>query len=407
MTLLAPYRPLFVKRPAWRYAFITGGRGSAKSFHVATFLLNLTYEAGHVILFTRWTLVSAEISIIPEFLEKIQLLGREADFEVKDGVITNRATGSRILFRGIKTSAGNQTANLKSIHGVTTFVMDEAEEMPDEDTFDKIDLSVRHDSLPNRTIVVMNPSHRKHFMYRKFVEPRRADTLYIHTTFDDNPNLSASWLEQAHRLRETNPKRYGHIFRGEWLDDVEGLLWTPAIIERQRLRAHPDMSRIIVAVDPAITARADSDETGIVVIGKDDRNAYVLDDLSGRYTPNQWASVAVKALRDWGGSAIVAEVNQGGDMVETVIKSANPEVRVKQVRATKGKYARAEPVFALYEQGRVFHVGHHPALEEQMLSFNPGETDSPDRVDALVWGVSELITGKRAFFTGSDVPPPR
>jgi PBSX family phage terminase large subunit len=399
MILLAPYRGLFVKRPAHRYWFITGGRGSAKSFHVAVFLLNLTYEAGHVILFTRWTLVSAEISIIPEFLEKIELLGRQGDFDIKEGVITNTRTGSKILFKGIKTSAGNQTANLKSIQGVTTWVLDEAEEVTSEDVFDKIDLSIRHKSLPNRTIIVMNPANKAHFLYRKFATAERTDTCYIHTTWRDNrTNLSESFIAEAERTLRTNPKRYAHIFAGEWSDDASGMLWTKAHIERVRVDNAPQLARIVVAIDPAVTSKPESDETGIVVVGKDNlSNAYVLEDLSGRYTPSQWASVAISACKRHG-AGIVAEVNQGGDMVTQVIRNIDPSVHIKQVRATKGKYSRAEPVFALYESNRVMHVGHFPVLEEQMLAFNPDEGDSPDRVDALVWGVSELITGKRAFF---------
>ena len=398
MILLPAYRSLFVKSPKHRYYFITGGRGSGKSFHVAVFLLNLTYEPGHVILFTRWTLVSAEISIIPEFLEKIELLGRQGDFDIKEGVITNTKTGSKILFKGIKTSAGNQTANLKSIQGVTTWVLDEAEEVTSEDVFDKIDLSIRHKSLPNRTIMVMNPSFRGHFLYRKFAVANREDTCYIHTTYKDNQaNLSESFLAEAERTRKANLSRYNHVFQGEWTDDASGLLWNRAIIERQRVKEHPELKRIVVAIDPAITSNPDSDETGIVVIGKDENNAYVLEDLSGRYTPNQWASIAVSACKRYGCS-VVAEVNQGGDMVTQVIRNLDPSVHVKQVRATKGKYMRAEPVYALYEQGRVWHVGEFPLMENQMVAFNPDVGESPDRVDALVWGVSELITGKRQFF---------
>ena len=398
MILLPAYRSLFVKSPKHRYYFITGGRGSGKSFHVAVFLLNLTYEAGHVILFTRWTLVSAEISIIPEFLEKIELLGRQGDFDIKEGVITNTKTGSKILFKGIKTSAGNQTANLKSIQGVTTWVLDEAEEVTSEDVFEKIDLSIRHKSLPNRTIMVMNPSHRGHFLYTKFAIANRPDTCYIHTTYRDNEaNLSTSFIAEAERTRQANLSRYNHVFQGEWTDNVSGLLWNKNIIERQRVKAHPELIRIVVAIDPAITSHAESDETGIVIIGKDGNNAYVLEDLSGRYTPNQWASIAVSACKRYDCS-IVAEVNQGGDMVTQIIRNVDPSVRVKHVRATKGKYMRAEPVYALYEQGRVWHVGEFPLMENQMIFFNPDVGDSPDRVDALVWGVSELMMGKRQFF---------
>ena len=126
-----------------RYNIITGGRNSGKSFGVTIFILHLTYEKGHKVLYTRYTMTSAEKSIIPEFLAKIELLGVQDHFEVTKKEITNKMTGSSIMFSGIQTSSGNQTANLKSISGITTWVLDEAEEMTDEDNFDTIDLSVR------------------------------------------------------------------------------------------------------------------------------------------------------------------------------------------------------------------------------------------------------------------------
>lgn len=403
--LLAPYRPLFVRRPAHRYAFLTGGRGSGKSFHVALFLLNLTYEPGHVILFTRWTMVSAHLSIIPEFEDKIALLGLADDFDVSATHIRNRRTGSRILFHGIKTSSGNQTARLKSIKGVTTWVLDEAEELVDARTFDTIDLSIRALDLPNRVIMVLNPAAKSHFLYERFARTPRADSLYIHTTWLDNRhNLSPSWIAQAERMRDTNPARYAHIFLGEWTTEAEGLLWTPTDISVARVTTAPELARVLIGVDPAVTANAASNESGIVVVGVDrDRRAYVLEDLSGKYTPHQWATVAIEAARRWNGT-VVAETNQGGDMVHATLRSVGDRahgVRVMDVRATRGKLARAEPVYALYQDRRVYHVGEHPILEGQMLSFRPDDPDatgSPDRVDALVWAVTAaLLKGAQAF----------
>lgn len=404
VVLLAPYRPLFHPTPSWRYAFLTGGRGSGKSFHVALFLLNLTYEVGHVILFTRWTMESADASIIPEFVDKIDLLGKGEDFEITKKEIVNRKTGSRILFRGIKTSSGNQTAKLKSIQGVTTWVLDEAEELVDRRTFDTIDDSIRSQLRPNRVILSLNPSSVDHFLHGLFVASPRDDTLYIHTTWEDNrPNLSESFLEKIDRTRQDNPARYAHVYGGEWRREVAGLLWTRAELDRARLVRPPeDLSRILVAIDPAITAHESSDETGIVVVGADrHRKGYVLEDLSGRYSPNEWATVALEAARRYKGS-IVAETNQGGDMVAAVIRSLGERaqgVRIIDVKASRGKLARAEPVYSLYQEGRIFHCGTFPLLEAQMAGFNPElALVSPDRVDALVWGLSALLlTGATPF----------
>jgi phage terminase large subunit-like protein len=404
LVLLAPYRALFHPNPSWRYAFLTGGRGSGKSFHLSVFLLNLTYESGHVILFTRYTMESAGASIIPEFVDKLERLGKRDDFDITQKEIVNKWTGSRILFRGIKTSSGNQTAKLKSIQGVTTWVLDEAEELVDRMTFDRIDDSIRSQLRPNRVILSLNPSTVDHFLHGLFVAAPRADTLYIHTTWQDNrDNLSESFLAKIEETRTSNPGRYAHIYAGEWLREVAGLLWTPTEIQRARVATAPDdLSRVLVAIDPAVTANAESDETGIVVVGADrNRRGYVLEDLSGRYSPNQWATIAIDAARRWKGS-IVAETNQGGDMVTAVLKSLGDRangIRIIDVKASRGKLARAEPVYSLYQEQRIFHVGAFPLLESQMVGFNPeNQITSPDRVDALVWGLSALLlTGAQAF----------
>jgi len=400
MEILNNYKPLFVYNNKTRYFLVTGGRGSGKSYTINLMLLNLTYEPGHIILFTRWTLVSAHISIIPEFLDKIDLLQLHNDFEITQTEITNKKTGSKILFRGIKTSQGTATANLKSIAGVTTWVLDEAEELFDEDVFDRIDLSIRAKDKPNKVILVMNPFFKSHWIYKRFIHHERNDCTYIHTTFLDNKqNLSKSFIDQAERVKNENLLRYEHLFLGKWLDDAEGLLWNKAIIERCRLEVKPEMKRIIIAVDPATTATSESDETGITVQGVDQiGNGYVLEDLSGKYTPNEWSSVVNTAVVRWGADCIVAEKNQGGDMVESVLRSKDKVTRVKLVTATKGKFVRAEPIYSLYEQGKIYHVGNFPILEKQMVTFEPDKSKSPDRVDALVWGFTELMLNKTFNF---------
>ena len=399
--ILDKYESLFLEIPETRYYLVTGGRGSGKSWTLALFLLNLTYEENHVILFTRWTLVSAFISIIPEFILKIELMGKDDDFEITQSEIVNRHTGSKILFRGIKTSQGTNTANLKSIAGVTCFVLDEAEELVDQDVFDRIDLSIRSKERPNRVILVMNPSYKSHWIHKEFIIKERKDTTYIHTTYLDNKeNLSESFLQQAERTRQENLHRYEHLFLGKWLDDAEGMLWNRPIIDRSRMPTAPELQRIVVAIDPAVTANMESDETGIIVCGKDKAGyGYVLEDLSGKYSPNQWGAIAVKAREKWNADCIVAEKNQGGDMVEAVIRSAGEKQRIKLVTATKGKYVRAEPIYSLYEQSKIYHIGQFPLLEAQMITFDPEKGKSPDRVDALVWAFTELMLGSTFNFS--------
>lgn len=231
--LISKFKPLFTNET--RYFVLTGGRGSAKSFHVSDFLLKLSYEQGHNILFTRYTMISAGLSVIPEFTDKIERYGIEGAFKVNQSDITNTLTDSKIIFKGIKTSSGNQTAALKSIQGVTTWVLDEAEELIDEETFDKIDESIREKNVQNRVILILNPSTKEHWIYRRFFEQSqvsegfngvKGDTTYIHTTYLDNShNLSDSIIKKFEQLKEHSPKKYAHRVMGGWLDAADGLIY--------------------------------------------------------------------------------------------------------------------------------------------------------------------------------------
>lgn len=219
-----------------RYYIITGGRGSGKSFSINLLLVLLTYEKGHTILFTRYTLSSAYISIIPEFIEKLELLDVFNDFYITKDEIRNKKSGSKIIFKGIKTSSGDQTANLKSLQGVTTFVLDEAEELTSEDTFDKIDLSVRQLGQHNRVILILNPTTKEHWIYNRFFEDKgtqegsnetKDNITYIHTTYLDNlENLSASYLNQIENIKKRRPEKYKHQMLGGWLNKAEGVIFS-------------------------------------------------------------------------------------------------------------------------------------------------------------------------------------
>lgn len=266
--------------------------------------------------------------------------------------------------------------------------------------------------LPLRAYYDLNPAGKSHWTYKEFhlgVKPTGEklndpdDFKFLVMNPTDNPHLPAEYLKQLQNLSARQKKRY---FEGQYLSDVPGAFWTSAMIEAARIPKTDieTMRRIVIAIDPATTSNETSNETGIVAAAVrgtgQNAHGYVLQDLTGIYTPSEWAKVAVKAFKRWGADRFVAEGNQGGEMVKHTIQTAMPNAPVKIVHARRGKDARAEPVAALYEDGRVSHVGElrdttgQTGLEDQMTSWVPGESDSPDRVDALVWAITDLmITG--------------
>jgi phage terminase large subunit-like protein len=219
-------------------------------------------------------------------------------------------------------------------------------------------------------------------------------------TRENRANLAPAFLDQI--VKRYQGTRLGRQeLDAELLDDMPGGLWQRGIIEATRTSTAPEFSRVVVAIDPAVSASEHADETGIIAAGRDaNGHGYVLADASGRYAPAEWARVAIAAYRAHQADRIVAEINNGGDMVEATLRVIDPDVPFSAVRAARGKVARAEPVAALYEQGRVHHIGAYAPLEDQMCSFT-SDFDrttagySPDRVDALVWALTELLVEPR------------
>lgn len=228
---------------------ITGGRASGKSFGVSNFIERLTFEKKpyrqgtvvHQMLYTRYTMTSASISIIPEFLEKCELDGTGKFFSNTKTDVINRWTDSHVMFRGIKTSSGNQTAKLKSIHGITTFICDEAEEWTSEKDFETILYSIRQKGIQNRVIIIMNPTDSYHWVYQRFIKDTHKiveydgvpvqisthpDVLHIHTSYLDNiENLNEDFIKQAEHEKLTHPEKYAHLFMGQWSDVADGAVF--------------------------------------------------------------------------------------------------------------------------------------------------------------------------------------
>lgn len=258
-----------------------------------------------------------------------------------------------------------------------------------------------------------NPPMRTHWTHRLFIEKRLAEPPYTPLSDPDNyaslllnPKDNAANLPDGYlnELQALSPRKKARFFEGLFGDETEGGLWSYEVLERSRVNAHPDLQRVVVAVDPSGTKGEDderSDEVGIVVAGLGvDGHAYVLEDRTVNAPPAVWGRIAVTTAMRHAADVIVGEVNYGGAMVEHVVKTAAAEqqvsIRYKEVRASRGKVVRAEPAAALYEQGKVHHVGLFPELEDQMCAFTTAGymgDRSPDRADALVWALAEIFPG--------------
>lgn len=219
-------------------------------------------------------------------------------------------------------------------------------------------------------------------------------------TIDDNPHLNEDWRE-AIKTRHAGTRLGRQELGGELLEDVEGALWSPEVIEKGRVEAAPELATIVVAIDPAATSGPEADDTGMAVVGKGvNGHGYLLADRTCHLEPGGWGSRAVQAYYEFESNRIVAETNNGGEMVEHVIRTVDATVPFKSVTASRGKQTRAEPIATLYQDlpGRkamFHHVGTFPDLEDQLCTWEPGDK-SPDRLDALVWGASDLMLGKQS-----------
>lgn len=266
--------------------------------------------------------------------------------------------------------------------------------------------------LPLKGLYDLNPVGRSHWTYREFVEQVRPDNgvplepgsrAYLIMNPADNPHLPPEYLKELDELPDKQRQRFRD---GKYLSEVPGALWSASDrdaddgrvmpgIDTLRRHEHPPLSRVVVGVDPSGSDGTGGDSQGIVAVALGaDRHAYVIADRTCRLSPDGWAGTVAKLAKDVGADRVVAEKNFGGAMVESVLRTANPNLPVKLVNASRGKAVRAEPVAALYEQGKVHHVGSFPDLEEQMtMTTTAGYqgSGSPDRMDALVWALTELM----------------
>ncbi len=364
---------------------------------------------------TIWALQYPGVSV-PQWNEQYGYYKFENDAEIWVGGLNDDKAIERILGNEYATIHGEELSEWKYDWYLTL-----RSRLAQTVTIDA-DVPQKGQQLSQRFIGTLNPTTRMHWTYRLWIEGvepvdevpiDREQYGYVMLNPKDNEqNLSADYLADLASLPERQRRRF---YLGEYSTDEESALWRRSYIKRTHLTEAGEypiaLKRIVVAVDPAVTNQPGSDETGIVAVGVgQDGNGYVLADESGRYRPEEWARRAVSLYKSVNADRIIGEVNNGGDLIESQLRAVDPTVPYKAVRATRGKVVRAEPVAALYERGKVFHVGSFPDLEDQMCAVtidfdSKAQGWSPDRVDALVWGMTELFPALSARQRQTSKPP--
>lgn len=396
---------------AYRYNLVYGGSRSGKTFFICYAIITRALMAPgsrHVIF--RNDGVDAKQSVGNETIPKVMELafpGVPIKWNDKDGYF-QLDNDSQIWLCGLKDKARLDKALGKEY---VTIYLNEASQITLE-AFELVKSRLAQvveknngEALAQKLYVDLNPTTSAHWTYQIFVMGRdpsdrkpipdhEADYAYIMVNPVDNmSNLSPEYIRSLDNMPERQRRRF---FEGAYNADDDNALWRRKHIQHDE---PPELERIVIAVDPAVSTKVGSDETGIVVAGIDPaRRGYVLEDDSNRYKPEEWARRAISLYDTYDADCIVAEANQGGEMVASTIRAvaAGRTIPVKLVHATRGKHVRAEPIAALYEQGKVRHAKELSDLEDQMCSFKidfdrAAEGYSPDRVDALVWALTELF----------------
>jgi predicted phage terminase large subunit-like protein len=394
-----------------RYSCLVGGTRSGKTFLIVRAIALRALKAPnsrHAILRFRGNAARASISLdtLPTVM-RVCFPGEVATEKRQDGYF-ELANGSQIWVGGLDDK--DRVEKILGLEFVTIF-LNEASQIPYSSALIAFTrLAQVCPEICQRGYVDLNPVGKTHWTNQLFGEKCDPISKQVLANGEDYRRAFLNPVDNAHNLapefiaslKALPAKARKRFYEGAYIDEVEGALWTYAQLEADRVNAQPlNWRRKIVAVDPPATSGEDADECGIVVAGKcADGKAYVIADATSQgETPNQWARRAIRAYYDHECDLLVAEVNNGGEMVEAVIRHADPKVNFKSVRATHGKITRAEPVSALYEQHKVHHIGTFARLEDQMCvmtnDFDPDSAGfSPDRVDALVWAMTELMLGR-------------
>lgn len=403
-----------------REYLLVGGSRSGKSFIIVYQQLCMAAaHPGSRHLIARYRFNHAKNSIWLDTLRKvvklcfphIKITWKNTDYYLQF------ENGSEIWLAGLDDH--DRTEKILGMEFLTVFLNEASQISYSAYTTIKTRLAQKVESASPLLFIDANPPSKKHWMYQVFFNNTDPETntqlkKVRYAALQMNPshnreNISKDYMETLNSLPLRKRKRFRD---GEFADDSEGALWTDDLLNGTRLRRNDDgtlpiaLKRIVIAIDPAVSSKDTSDETGIIVAGLGfDEHLYIMDDATGSYTPNEWACRAIALYHHYRADRIIGEVNNGGDLIEAVLRNVDARVSYRSVHATRDKLTRAEPIAAIYEQGKAHHIDQLLELELEMTSWEAKKAErSPNRIDALVWAATELcitsttITGKAKFY---------
>jgi len=375
---------------SWNTFLALAGRGFGKTRLAAEWLVWQALQERN----TRWAVVAPTFGDVRDTCAEgpSGLIAIRNEYGVLETY--NRSMGEIVLTNKskIKLFSGAEPDRLRgpNFHGGW---FDEMASLPDSQAWDQYKFALRLGEHP-QTVITTTPRPTK--LIKDLLD--REDVVTVRgSTFENAANLAPSALAEL-RLRYEGTRLGRQELYGEVVSDSEGALWNRDQIEQGRVTEAPPLTRIVVAIDPAVTSGEQSDETGIVVAGvSNDGHYYVLEDWTLRSTPDGWARVAVDAYHRHGADRIVAETNNGGDMIEILLRQVDSTVSFRKVTATRGKVLRAEPIASLSEQYRLHFVGGFPKLEDQLCNYTVDSKTSPDALDAMVWAITDLMNSQSSI----------
>lgn len=370
-----------------RFNVAYGGRDSGKSWGISDILLlkSMT-EKDVIILCAKGTMKSIKDSVKSLIEKQIKRHNWESFFYITKTEIVCTLTNSVFIFSGL-----TNPDRIKSIESVKYLWIEEAAVEVTEEALDVVIPTLR--TKGNRLFFTFNPKKAEDEVYKRYITNSEPNTRVVNINYYDNPYCSEESLEYIANMKKTNIEKYNHIYGGELVSDFEGALFKYGYYQYADIEID-ELESIVVAVDPSGSDAKTADEAGIIVGGKLGDNAYILQDASKRCTPLEQAQIAIRLFKKYDADYIVVEKNGVGAGFKTILNQIDKNIPVKEIIATKGKKIRALPVSTLYESGRVYHKEVFSEMEYEMASYTEEAKKSPNRLDACVYVVTQLLLKK-------------